>query len=539
MTGRGRTCKAKSPDPKCAKSRSKPEEMKHESPPRCTRKDFKEEKQKGATKEQKPKVQKKTSSTDEKPSAQSIRKEKTTTHFTEEVSKQQSTPADNKTAPVTKSKKMQPKGTTEDSPKTTKEQKCVGKEKSLEPSREEKTKVQPEDIKTAKTCTAKDNIPETKMQPVRPKENPKADRCEGKVDTILSTTLDKLRIKSDEKSYTSRVVNELVDAILSHLKHNTQCFKEAEPLRTGSYYENLKISNPDEFDVMVAIPVDRVDVSPFGDDGAFYSVELKRGNSHLKRFEESSTLSASKMLDEFRAEVKECAKKYTEWEVTRKKKGCPAVTLIRTVQSVTVSLDIVLSLVVESSWPSFTKGGLQIDSWLGTKVKREYKWQPYYLVPKFEGTGTEEKDGVLAKDTWRVSFSHVEKAILKNHGSQKTCCEKEGERCCRKDCLKLLKHLLSLLKEKNSFEKFCSYHAKTTLLHACCSRTKDTDWRASSLSQCFRLLLEDFVSHLEEGILNNFFIPTQNLLSSLSRNKCKSLARCIREECDKGFPIFK
>lgn len=253
MTGRGRTCKAKSPDTQCAKSKSKPEEMKHESPPRCTRKDFKEEKQKGATKEQKPKVQKKTSSTDEKPSAQSIRKEKTTQHFTEEVSKQQSTPADNKkapvqgrqaeTEPVTKSKKMQPKGTTEDSPKTTKEQKCVRKEKSPEQSREEKTKVQPEDIKTAKTCTAKDKIPETKMQPVRPKENPKADRCEGKVDTILSTTLDKLRIKRDEKSYTSKVVNELVDAILSHLKQNTQCFKEAEPLRTGSYYENLKVSH--------------------------------------------------------------------------------------------------------------------------------------------------------------------------------------------------------------------------------------------------------------------------------------------------------
>ncbi|XP_034008412.1 cyclic GMP-AMP synthase [Trematomus bernacchii] len=503
MTGRGRTCKAKSPDTKCAKSKSKPEEMKHESPPRCTRKDFKEEKQKGATKEQKLKVKAET------------------------------------TEPVTKSK-MQPKGTTEDSPKTTKEQKSGRKEKSPEQSREEKTKVQPEDIKTTKTCTAKDKIPETNIQPLRPKENPKADRCEGKVDTILFTTLDKLRIKTDEKSYTSKVVNELVDAILSHLKQNTQCFKEAEPLRTGSYYENLKISNPDEFDVMLAIPVDRVDVSPFGDDGAFYSVELKRGNSHLKKFEESSTLSASKMLDEFRAEVKECAKKYPEWELTRKKKGCPAVTLIRTVQSVTVSLDIVLSLVVKSSWPSFTKEGLQIDSWLGTKVKREYKWLPYYLVPKFEGTGTEEKDGVLAKDTWRVSFSHVEKAILKNHGSQKTCCEKEGDRCRRKDCLKLLKHLLSLLKENNSsFKKFCSYHAKTTLLHACCSRTKDTDWRASSLSQCFRLLLADFVSHLEEGILNNFFIPTQNLLSSLSRNKCNSLARCIREECDKGFPIFK
>uniref|UniRef100_A0A0F8C1Y4 Mab-21-like nucleotidyltransferase domain-containing protein n=1 Tax=Larimichthys crocea TaxID=215358 RepID=A0A0F8C1Y4_LARCR len=46
-----------------------------------------------------------------------------------------------------------------------------------------------------------------------------------------------------------------------HLKQNTVCFKEVEePLRTGSYYENLKISNPDEFDVMLPIPVGRVDI---------------------------------------------------------------------------------------------------------------------------------------------------------------------------------------------------------------------------------------------------------------------------------------
>lgn len=106
---------------------------------------------------------------------------------------------------------------------------------------------------------------------------------------------------------------------------------------------------------------------------------------------------------------------------------------------------------------------------------------------------------------------------------------------CRKDCLKLLKHLLSLLKERDSFDKFCSYHAKTTLLHACCSRTKDTDWH--TLSHCFQKLLEDFEGHLERGVLYNFFIPTQNLLSG--KERCRSLAKCIKDERNNGFPIFK
>ena len=72
----------------------------------------------------------------------------------------------------------------------------------------------------------------------------------------------------------------------------------------------LQISHPDEFDVMVPIPVNRVNVKPFGEDGAFYSVELKRGKTPLRKFQETSTLSASEMLDEFREEVKKCVKKF-------------------------------------------------------------------------------------------------------------------------------------------------------------------------------------------------------------------------------------
>lgn len=110
----------------------------------------------------------------------------------------------------------------------------------------------------------------------------------------------------------------------------------------------------------------------------------------------------------------------------------------------------------------------------------------------------------------------------------------------RKDCLKLLKHLLGQLKEKDtSFSKFCSYHAKTTLLHACSTRTKDAEWRASDLSRCFLQLLEDFVGHLEKGYLENFFIPSQNLFSDPGKKKCNDLAARIKEERRNRFPIFE
>ncbi|XP_022608687.1 cyclic GMP-AMP synthase [Seriola dumerili] len=422
------------------------------------------------------------------------------------------------------------KETTKDSPKTTKARKRSGKTKSTEQSAEETTKMTPEAPKE----TTKDSLKTTKAKTG-------AGNDIAAVDSILFTTLNKLKIKKNDRANAAEVINEIIGKIIEHVKKNIDWFKEVEQLNTGSYYENLKISNPDEFDVMLAIPVDRVTIARFGNDGAYYSVGLKRGNSPLRRFQDTNTLSATKMLDEFREEVKKCVKAFPGWEVTRKKKGCPAVTMTTEVQSVTISLDVVLCLKVKSSWPDFTKDGFKIESWLGTKIRQAHRRKPYYLVPKYEGNGNvENDDGVLAKDVWRISFSHVEKDILKNHGSVKTCCEKEGEHCCRKDCLKLLKHLLSLLKEKNtSFDKFCSYHAKTTFFHACCTRTKDSDWMASDLSQCFQQLLKDFVGHLEEGFLPNFFIPGQNLLSGPGRKKCDSLAHCIKQECKSGFPIFK
>ncbi|XP_064786974.1 cyclic GMP-AMP synthase [Oncorhynchus masou masou] len=361
-------------------------------------------------------------------------------------------------------------------------------------------------------------------------------------DKILFTTLDKLKIKRTHKSDSSRIVNDVVKCISDHMKKSTECFKDVNVLHTGSYYENLKISDPDEFDVMFNFPVERVDIQPFGDDGAFYSVAFKRGKHSLDRFQNrDNKVSASEMLKEFRNEVITSVKKHKDVLVEKKKKGCPAVTLmINGTETVPISLDIVLGLQVKSSWPTFTQEGFKIDTWLGTKVKKELKAHSYYLVPKYEGKGTVELEGVCAKDSWRISFSHVEKSIITNHGSQKTCCEASGIRCCRKDCLKLLKHLLRLLKAKDpSLSKFCSYHAKTTLLHACCSRTKDSDWEATQLGPCFQQLLRDFEGHLKDGKLPNFFIPTHNLLGSgHNRKSCVTLARCIEEQRNNGFPIF-
>ncbi|XP_026870589.2 cyclic GMP-AMP synthase [Electrophorus electricus] len=374
------------------------------------------------------------------------------------------------------------------------------------------------------------------------------DHGDGNPDKILHATLQKLRIKKQERSESTKCVNEIEDQIIDYIKKSLDWCKEIRVLKTGSHYENVKICEPDEFDVMLTIPVERVDVHNFGEDGAFYSVAMKRHTQKhpLDRFlNEDKTIKANEMLQEFRDKVKEVVGKIPyNIEVERKRKGCPAVTLVVNLNGKTISLDFVLGLEVhKSSWPSFTANGFRIEGWLGKKVKNELKRKPFYLVPKYEGRGNAEYNGVVAKDTWRISFSHVEKDIIKNHGASKTCCERGAAGCCRKQCLKLLKYLLLRLKEENPKEvsKFCSYHAKTTLLHACTARPTDSEWKTGQLSHCFQLLLQDFENHLRSQNIPNFFIPSHNLLNSagLDKKSCEFLAKSTEYQRNNGFPLFR
>ncbi|XP_056092939.1 cyclic GMP-AMP synthase [Rhinichthys klamathensis goyatoka] len=373
---------------------------------------------------------------------------------------------------------------------------------------------------------------------------PSVDDTLGKV---LKATIEKLKIKKFERSNASSCVNDITDKVIAHLKQNTTWCTDIERLRTGSYYENLKICEPDEFDVMLTIPVERVDLEQFDEAGAFYSVALKRHpNRHpLDIFlNEDKTIQASKMLSEFRDAVKEAVEKLRyKIVIQRKKARCPAVTLEVIENGKTISIDFVLGLKVHrASWPDFTKDGFKIDNWLGKKEKADMKRQPFYLVPKYVGKGDAEHDGVVAKDAWRISFSHVEKEILQRHGHSKTCCEAVGEKCCRKECLKLLKYLLQQLKEddskSNKMSNFCSYHAKTTLLHACAKRGNDSEWAYSQLADCFQELLEDFVKHLRGRHLPNFFIPSHNLLHQATPSSCDFLAKAIEFQRNNNFPIF-
>ncbi|NWR52868.1 CGAS synthase, partial [Regulus satrapa] len=336
------------------------------------------------------------------------------------------------------------------------------------------------------------------------------------------------------------LVNTLVAHLVQAIRGKDSCFSSIAQKSAGSYYERVKISEPNEFDIMLVMPVTRIELGEADDTGAYYYVSLKRSpekKDWLKFLEEDEKLSAVKMLQALREIIKREVKNIKDMEVTvaRKKAGSPAITLQIKNPPSDISVDIILTLEAHKSWPLSTRNGLRIEQWLGTNVRNDLRFESLYLVGK-----QNKREKVLRGNTWRISFSHIEKKIIRRHGNSKTCCESNGPKCCRKDCLKLLKYLLEQLKMKHpkELEKFCSYHVKTAFFHFCAARPRDSDWHFGDLEHCFQQCLGFFVDCLQKSQLTHFFIPQYNLLNLEDKARHDFLSRKISQELNNGFPIF-
>ncbi|XP_012859170.1 cyclic GMP-AMP synthase [Echinops telfairi] len=334
--------------------------------------------------------------------------------------------------------------------------------------------------------------------------------------------LESLKLRRAEISRAAEVVNRVVD----HLQRRLQCcqceFRGTSLLRAGSYYEHVKISAPNEFDVMFTLNIERIQLEEYFDSCAFYFVKLKRNpkGNPLSQFLEGEILSASKMLAQFRKIIKEEIKNIEDTAIAlqRKKKGSPAVTLL--IKSpMEISVDIILALESKSSWPASTKNGLPIQNWLGVKVRRDLRLQPYYLVPKH------------AKEGHCFQVSNIDQS-------------ENAKMIDRKECLKLMKYLLQQLKKKfenrRELDKFCSYHVKTAFFHICAQDPCDSQWRFKDLEQCFENCVSHFLQCLQTEHLTHYFIPGFNLFSpdKIEKANKEFLLRQIEYERDNGFPVF-
>ncbi|KAF7691176.1 cyclic GMP-AMP synthase [Silurus meridionalis] len=364
-----------------------------------------------------------------------------------------------------------------------------------------------------------------------------------------------LRLRQADRQAAVKLVNNLRKDLLKFLKESDEqpFFRDVSVLNSGSYYELVKINKPDEFDIMLKLKTPRIEWKKLDKhNGLFYSISLcrpPRGEIRAFVLEDGLTISASKIMNEMHHLVQKFIKLHKvpadegRWVVCRKKINSPAVTLVfqdAKEGAEILSMDIVPSLEVPQGWPKDARAGPDVDNWLGKNNRRKFVGEPVYFVPKRPKT---RNLTAVEKESWRISFSHIEKEMIRYHGNKKTCCENKQNECCRKLCLRLLKSLLKGLKEKypKELEPLCSYHGKTVFFYNLCERFEDSLWTPGQLSVCFVKLLWHFEHAVKDGSLPHFFVPDHNLFSpsSFPKRSLQFLGNALREQIESGLPLLK
>ncbi|TSK31360.1 Cyclic GMP-AMP synthase [Bagarius yarrelli] len=364
-----------------------------------------------------------------------------------------------------------------------------------------------------------------------------------------------LRLRQSDRKHAVKLVNNLRKDLIKFLKENVEqpFFKDVSVLNSGSYYELVKINKPNEFDIMLKLSTPRIIWNSLEKyKGLFYTISLHRlprGEIRAFLVEGGLMISASKIMSEMHNLIKKFIKKHKvppgegHWVVCRKKVNSPAVTLVFLDENKKVevlSVDIVPALEVPQGWPEAARTGLGVDNWLGKNARRKLLDQPVYFVPKRPKTRNLTN---VEKESWRISFSHIEKEMIRFHGNKKVCCEKKEHECCRKLCLRLLKCLIEGLKQTypDKLDPLCSYHGKTLFFHNLCARPEDSLWTPGQLSVCFIKLFKDFEHAVNSGSLPHFFVPDHNLFSptSFPKRSLQFLGNALQEQRELGFPLLR
>ncbi|XP_067282049.1 cyclic GMP-AMP synthase [Pseudorasbora parva] len=361
-----------------------------------------------------------------------------------------------------------------------------------------------------------------------------------------------LRLRKVDQQKAGKIVNNLIESLLDFLKNNDDqpFFRDVSLLTSGSYYEMVKINKPNEFDIMLKLKVPRLQMFELEEyKGLFYKVKLlKATREEIKHFllEDERTVSATKIKAEIHRLVRKFISNHFKgkgWVVCRNLVNSPAVTLEfndKENENGVMSIDIVPTLEVPQGWPQAARAGPNIDNWLGKKCRRKFVSKAVYFVPKRPKERNLTDD---AKESWRISFSHIEKEMMQYHGNKKTCCEGFSNKCCRKRCLQLLKCLIEGLKLRypKELEPLCSYHGKTAFFHVLSDRVQDSLWSPGQLSVSFMKLFGYFERRAIDGSLPHFFICQHNLFSppAFPKRALAFLTNVLKEQRELGLPVLK
>ena len=277
----------------------------------------------------------------------------------------------------------------------------------------------------------------------------------------------------------------------------------------GSYYEKLRVSSPEEFDVMLVLEAHLIrrffKVKEYCRDHPGFAKLvfndcIPRGRERWGKFlsRDGKFLSPEKLVRHFCELIQRAVKESPQGRRDLKiKQHGPAVTL--TIDG-KIDLDLVLSIEV-LEWPNCAKGwGSTSGAWPSTREVEQIKMKEpkFHLVAK----PCPDKQRALTDSHlfWRISFSEAEKTLLKSASSDKKY-------------YRISKAIY--LAKKSSLKPLTSFHLKNLFLHSRSEhpRAKHDDSNLGESVVCF---FQSLINRLERGSLRHFFVNRRSLLSEMS-----------------------
>lgn len=367
---------------------------------------------------------------------------------------------------------------------------------------------------------------EARTQSVCPYDNPDGDpiRC-------VKNTLARGKINPSTEKENKRILSEFLNNLLITMKERDGDFERLfhKFYYTGSYYENLRISDPNEFDIDLILKLpfkthERMlenveDVKSF----MKYKVKTNVTNNDVlwKNVDLLNTLFEGEYLSPVKVRcwiqaVVDRARPLVVLPAGVKKiipsASGPAKTMVlETFYGYNIDIDLVP--VFQFSFPEWPKGA-RTDMLNTFQIEHENRF--WFLVPKeFPANGT-NVNPIDAKRLWRIHFPEIEKKIIHNRGQ-----------------VKPLIKLLKALRDNEGWKVLASYYLKTIVLWLVEQNPSPDYWKEGNIYIRIIETLECLKSCLIDRCIPYYFYPEFNLIQKIglyqAENMYHRLDKIIRE----------
>ncbi|GAB6022009.1 hypothetical protein CHUAL_006161 [Chamberlinius hualienensis] len=332
----------------------------------------------------------------------------------------------------------------------------------------------------------------------------KAEKPESLKHILKEFNNKRVRVSDEERKKNMKILQELVlDQFITAMKNADPLFKELykENYYTGSYYEGLKVSDANEFDLNMKLDL------PFkAEDVQIVYNNVPPGYAEYKIIKPLEVLLSRhpkweifKKLTSIMEGDRLSQKKINEWcqgvgdkalqqnrqkfeNITRSRHG-PAFTLAIKMENKTlIDVDLVPVIQLKKYPPSVRKvPQLKPDS-------------VAFIVPKPTGNGANQTTTLF-----RISMPMVEREVIENKG-----------------CVKMLIRIFKAIRDNENWKSLASYFIKTVFMREVEKNPTADYWSENRSDLLFIEMLKAFIEALKRKEINHYLFQKYNLISGIN-----------------------